>query len=47
MDMNDFTEIFFTEAEELLAEMEKHLLEIDAASPNPEQVNAIFAQRIL
>ncbi len=42
MDMNDFTEIFFTEAEELLAEMEKHLLEIDAASPNPEQVNAIF-----
>ncbi|MEL4871357.1 chemotaxis protein CheA [Pantoea agglomerans] len=42
MDMNDFSQIFFTEAEELLAEMEQHLLQLDVAAPDQEQLNAIF-----
>ncbi|WP_431138710.1 chemotaxis protein CheA [Enterobacter mori] len=42
MDMNDFSQIFFTEAQELLAEMEQHLLQLDVATPDPEQLNAIF-----
>ncbi|EQA6239662.1 chemotaxis protein CheA [Enterobacter ludwigii] len=42
MDMNDFSQIFFTEAEELLAEMEQELLQLDVASPDQEQLNAIF-----
>ncbi|MFX2609646.1 chemotaxis protein CheA [Enterobacter mori] len=42
MDMNDFSQIFFTEAQELLAEMEQHLLQLDVAMPDPEQLNAIF-----
>ncbi len=45
MDMNDFSQIFFTEAEELLAEMEQELLQLDVASPDQEQLNAIFAPR--
>ncbi|MFP2467200.1 chemotaxis protein CheA [Pseudescherichia vulneris] len=42
MDMNDFSEIFFTEAEELLAEMEQQLLGLDISTPDKEQLNAIF-----
>lgn len=42
MDMNDFSQIFFTEAEELLAEMEQQLLQLDLHSPDKEQLNAIF-----
>ncbi|MCM7512662.1 chemotaxis protein CheA [Enterobacter hormaechei] len=42
MDMNDFSQIFFTEAEELLAEMEQLLLQLDTEAPDQEQLNAIF-----
>lgn len=42
MDMNDFSQIFFTEAEELLAEMEQQLLQLDVTSPDQERLNAIF-----
>lgn len=42
MDMNDFSQIFFSEAEELLSEMEQQLLQLDVASPDIEQLNAIF-----
>lgn len=42
MDMNDFSQIFFTEAEELLTEMEQLLLQLDIEAPDPEQLNAIF-----
>ncbi|MDC8803445.1 chemotaxis protein CheA [Halomonas pacifica] len=42
MDFSDFYETFFEEAEELLADMERHLLELDLESPDPEQLNAIF-----
>ncbi|ELE9011518.1 chemotaxis protein CheA [Enterobacter cloacae] len=42
MDMNDFSQIFFTEAEELLTEMEQLLLQLDIEAPDPEPLNAIF-----
>ncbi|MBK0098018.1 chemotaxis protein CheA [Erwinia sp. S63] len=42
MELNDFSQIFFSEAEELLAEMELHLLQLDIAAPDIEQLNAIF-----
>ncbi|HEW9972753.1 TPA: chemotaxis protein CheA [Enterobacter cloacae] len=42
MDMNDFSQLFFTEAEELLAEMEQQLLQLDVVAPDQEQLNAIF-----
>ncbi|MEP9091290.1 chemotaxis protein CheA [Enterobacter cloacae] len=42
MDMNDFSQIFFTEAEELLTEMEQLLLQLDIEAPDQEQQNAIF-----
>lgn len=42
MELNDFSQIFFSEAEELLAEMEKLLLQLNIASPDIEQLNAIF-----
>lgn len=42
VDMSQFYEVFFDEAEELLAEAERLLLEIDVASPDIEQLNAIF-----
>lgn len=42
MDMNEFSQIFFSEAEELLRDMELHLLQIDVDSPDPEKLNAIF-----
>ncbi len=42
MDISDFYQTFFDEADELLADMEKHLLELDFASPDTEMLNAIF-----
>lgn len=42
IDMSQFFQVFFDETEELLAEMEKLLLAIDVASPDPEDLNAIF-----
>lgn len=42
VDMSQFYEVFFDEAEELLAEAEHLLLEIDIDSPDIEQLNAIF-----
>ncbi|MDF7647130.1 chemotaxis protein CheA [Erwiniaceae bacterium L1_54_3] len=42
MELNDFSQIFFSEAEELLAEMEQQLLQLDVAAPDIEQLNAIF-----
>jgi Chemotaxis protein histidine kinase and related kinases len=37
-----FRRFFFTEAEELLAEMEQQLLQLDVDAPEQEQLNAIF-----
>ena len=42
MDIADFFDTFFEEAEELLADMEQHLLELDIDNPDGEQLNAIF-----
>jgi len=42
IDMNQFFQVFFDEAEELLAEMEKLLLAVDVSSPDIEDLNAIF-----
>ncbi|MCC5901313.1 MAG: chemotaxis protein CheA [Halomonas sp.] len=42
MDITDFFDTFFEEAEELLADMEQHLLELDVDDPDSEQLNAIF-----
>lgn len=42
MDLSEFFEVFFEEAEELLADMEKLLLALDMASPDLEELNAIF-----
>lgn len=42
MDIQDFSDTFFEEAEELLADMEGHLLAFDPAVPDIEQLNAIF-----
>ncbi|WP_192036526.1 chemotaxis protein CheA [Halomonas sp. YLGW01] len=42
MDISDFYETFFEEAEELLGDMERHLLELDVDAPDAEQLNAIF-----
>ena len=42
MDISDFYQTFFDEADELLANMERHLLELDFASPDTEMLNAIF-----
>ncbi|WP_241609386.1 chemotaxis protein CheA [Rosenbergiella australiborealis] len=42
MDIADFYQTFFDEADELLADMEQHLLALDPATPDPEQLNAIF-----
>lgn len=41
-DLEQFYEIFFEEAGELLAEMETRLLRLDILSPDPEDLNAIF-----
>ncbi len=42
IDMSQFYEVFFDEAEELLAEAERLLLGIDMDSPDDEELNAIF-----
>ncbi|QTP59471.1 chemotaxis protein CheA [Billgrantia antri] len=42
MDITDFYDTFFEEAEELLADMERYLLELDVDAPDTEQLNAIF-----
>ncbi|WPG39159.1 chemotaxis protein CheA [Variovorax sp. EBFNA2] len=42
MDLSQFTQAFFVEAIELLAEMEQLLLDLDVEAPDSEQLNAIF-----
>lgn len=42
MDISDFYQTFFDEADELLADMEQHLLNLVAEDPDSEQLNAIF-----
>lgn len=42
MDISDFAESFYEEAEELLDDMEQQLLELDPDAPDIEQLNAIF-----
>ncbi|WP_028104147.1 chemotaxis protein CheA [Pseudoduganella violaceinigra] len=42
IDISQFYQVFFDEAEELLAEMERLLLGVDVASPGEEDLNAIF-----
>ena len=42
IDMTQFYQVFFEESEELLAEAEKLLLELDVHNPDPEHLNAIF-----
>ena len=42
MDISDFYQTFFDEADELLADMEKHLLDLDFLSPDKDLLNAIF-----
>ena len=42
MDITDFSQTFFDEADELLADMEQHLLALDPSNPDSEQLNAIF-----
>ncbi|MFZ6644222.1 chemotaxis protein CheA [Undibacterium sp. TJN25] len=42
IDMSQFYQVFFDEAEELLAEKEKLLLAVDVSSPSEEELNAIF-----
>ncbi len=42
IDMSQFYEVFFDEAEELLAEAERLLLGINLDSPDDEELNAIF-----
>jgi two-component system chemotaxis sensor kinase CheA len=42
IDMSQFVQVFFDEAEEGLAEMERLLLAVDVDSPDSEDLNAIF-----
>lgn len=42
MDISDFYQTFFDEADELLADMEQHLLNLVPEAPDSEQLNAIF-----
>lgn len=42
MDISDFYQTFFDEADELLADMEQHLLNLVVDAPDAEQLNAIF-----
>ncbi len=42
MDLTEFDDTCFEEADELLAEMESHLLELDVDNPDVERLNAIF-----
>jgi len=41
-DMAQFTQVFFDETQEHLATIEKVLLALDVAAPDPEDLNAIF-----
>ncbi|VFS05168.1 motility protein B [Salmonella enterica subsp. houtenae] len=47
MDISDFYQTFFDEADELLADMEQHLLDLAPESPDAEQLNAIFSRGAL
>ncbi len=42
IDISQFSEIFFDETEELLADLEKLLLTVDVDNPDLEDINAIF-----
>jgi two-component system chemotaxis sensor kinase CheA len=42
VDLSQFFDTFFDEADELLADMEQHLLGLDLANPDIDQLNAIF-----
>ena len=42
IDLGQFYQVFFDEAEELLAEMEKLLLAVNVSEPDMEELNAIF-----
>lgn len=42
MDITDFYQTFFDEADEFLADMEQHLLDLVPEAPDSEQLNAIF-----
>jgi len=42
LDLSQFYETFFDEADELLADMERLLLALDAQAPDPAQLDAIF-----
>ncbi|MFZ5154115.1 chemotaxis protein CheA [Enterobacter hormaechei] len=42
MDITDFYQTFFDEADELLADMEQHLLDLVPEAPDSDQLNAIF-----
>jgi len=42
MEINEFSGVFFSEAEELLAEMEQQLLQLNVEKPDTEELNAIF-----
>ena len=42
IDISRFFQVFFDEAEELLAEKERLLLAVDISAPDPEDLNAIF-----
>ncbi|EOY7520841.1 chemotaxis protein CheA, partial [Escherichia coli] len=42
MDISNFYQTFFDEADELLADMEQHLLVLQPEAPDAEQLNAIF-----
>ena len=42
MDLSQFTQAFFVEAIELLAQMEQLLLELNVEQPDSEHLNAIF-----
>ncbi len=42
MDISDFYQTFFDEADKLLADMEQHLLIWQPEAPDAEQFNAIF-----
>lgn len=42
IDISQFFQVFFDEAEELLAEMERLLLAVDIAAPDAEHLHAIF-----
>ena len=42
LDISQFHQVFFDEAQEHLSSMESLLLELDLQDPDPEQLNAIF-----